>query len=337
MCNRTQNDIPFKKLGLAQYSKGRVIHESGSFFLPNQMAPSLHRYLRNRTRLLPGKPPSYEIVKVACKGVPTGLAYDFILRGAALVKKPMRFKESQVRTHAVANQDKGDEFLREIGANVWRTVEKKMRSIYIKRIGDTTTRPVDISEIEGLEQNVISEDDPSIEQEILSRYNLQRPEDPKAFDDIQKPTPTLRFRKSKEFTVHASTKIHFLRPQECDALNPGDIWFEGKILSLETKTYRYYKIALDIWKGTPAPPNFLAAYSAELSLYFDFEKKDEDYVGSRVQVVLASKYIDSRSPDITVNLLSGSDGLPPADDDNKINPGDTDWSQLDEYSNQINH
>jgi hypothetical protein len=71
-------------------------------------------------------------VKIACKGVPSSAKEDFLDHGFAVVNKPTRLKESLVQAKSGAV------------ANVWRDVEKRMRSIYSKRtiLDDGNTLPL---------------------------------------------------------------------------------------------------------------------------------------------------------------------------------------------------
>lgn len=92
------------------------------------------------------------IEKVACKGVATTHAYEFIVEGLATAVKPMRFKEALIRTGVKRNAQKVAD--NEIGFNIWRDVKKVMQAIDIKRTpGLGKTYPVQYADIENLEDN----------------------------------------------------------------------------------------------------------------------------------------------------------------------------------------
>lgn len=73
--------------------------------------------------------------KTASKGVPTRLAHDFFTTGKASFQKPNRMREA---------------LKRELALNYWETVEKNIRTVYMKRKvnEDGTTRAWNVSELD---------------------------------------------------------------------------------------------------------------------------------------------------------------------------------------------
>jgi len=225
----------------------------------------------------------YEIEKVASKGVPTHLAYDFIIDGMAMVTKPMRLKEALIRASADINQD-DKEFLEEMGENVWYDVRKEMRSVYIKRSGKRgVTRAVNVSEIGELEKGQRGKTYVSIK-DVLARdgITIKKPDSKRAFVNTVIPPGYFEgLRKGISVpSLFVSQKVFYLREEQTIELSKGQIWFAGDILQL-SKTgagKRIYKIRLTNFKGKKVPvnmwaairPNFLACFGLSENLIDKF-------------------------------------------------------------------
>ncbi len=316
-----------------RFSKERAFYNQHSFSINIKKAKWKRKLLQNKFNDIQKTIQEYEIKKVACKGVPNHLAYDFILRGAAMVKKPMRFKESQVRTYAESNSEASEQFLREVGANFWREVSKKMRSLYIKRIGEIHTRPIRVSEIDELERTAAdfkAEPESIIPDLAKKGITIKKPDAKTDFEEILIPPKTIRKFEKDMPEISPNTKLHFLKALECESLDPGEIWFEGQIISLdENKKYPHYKIALKTWKGSPAPTNFIAAYSTRLSLYADELEEPSFFVKKYLTVTLLDTYIEGSSIELDINFSEIGKSRQPILETK--NPGDNkDWSFLNE-------
>jgi len=246
---------------------------------------------------------NYEIEKVACKGVPTHLAYDFIIDGMAHVMKPMRLKEALIRTHADVN--KGDEeFLKDIGENIWTQVTKEMRSIYIKRLGENgPTRPVNVKEIPALEACAI-QDKISIKQELKdNEIQIKKPVHKNAFENTVVPAGYFEGKRKNapDGGLYLSQKIFRLTKGQCIELRKGDIWFVGHILQAgrEKSGHGYYKLFLENFKGKKVPVNLWARIWK--SFFTDY-LGDENLIDKKVAVSLASDYIKNSSLDLRIKI-----------------------------------
>lgn len=245
---------------------------------------------------------NYEIVKVACKGVPTHYAYDFILKGMAHFQKPMRFKEALISLHSEAH--KGDEdFLKDIGINVWQDVSKEMRSLDIKRKGKKgITEPVDAAEIPELEKNAEIQE-LNIERKVLHDFQIKKPVHKNNFENTIIPGGWFDDKRKRENSIklHPSQKIHFFRTVECEALKKGDIWFAGYVLSdnyLKNKNV-FYTIYTINFKREKNGVNFLGAIRTN---FLNEIISDEKIVGKYIEIILAKDYIDSGSLDFRVKI-----------------------------------
>lgn len=280
----------------------------------------------------------YNIEKVACKGVNTENAYEFIIEGMATTFKPMRFKEAQIRIHAAKNKDK---FLSEVGVNIWRDVEKQMRSIYIKRKGRRgVTRPVAVNTIPGLERRAFCKAT-SIRKELKNdKIRIKKPAHKRAFKNIVIPTGWFD-KKSKETSTgkeRISQKIHWFRSQECMDLHPGDIWFKGIVVRTETgKFSEYYKIHVIFWKAQKTPRPFTGAIKTSFLTNFGIT---ESPLQKTLTVSLAKKYIKNSSLNLNIEISDANfkgqfvDEISGAENETK-NLKTLDWSKLDAVHNKI--
>lgn len=245
----------------------------------------------------------YTIKKVACKGVPQKHAYDFIIDGMATFRKPMRLKEGLIRTHAAANKNKSDAFLKEMGENFWGVVQKEMKSVYIKRKGETITYPVDISEIPDLEANSMI-DSFSIKEELAKNdIQIKKPIIKDNFantiipDDwfIKKGTKT---RKPRFFV---SQKVHNFRSVQCVDLGKGDMWFRGDILQMRTnvKGKQFYRIFVTNYKGKELNAHFWG--QIPVSFFEDFGIY-ENLMKKNVALKMDSNYFVKKLPDFSIDI-----------------------------------
>jgi len=257
------------------------------------------------TSKLETKEVEYTIRKVACKGVPTRYALEFISAGMVEgLRKPMRLKEGLIRVHAAKNKDKGDEFLREVGVNVWREVEKTMRSIYIKRSGRRgVTRPVGAADIPELERNVWT-DEISIEDELQGlplRYEKEY-KDP--FRNIV--IPPGWFKNTRAFTadekLFESQKCHFFRREECIGLKSGDTWFTGRIVEMKTgRASKYFILFVKQFLGMDvSTKKMLGAISTK---YFWGFPDDQNFLDKIVEFSLRNDYLGTGQFSIDVKLI----------------------------------
>jgi len=284
--------------GLGEMSKEvydlSVFRSSKGYLLCN------HKSTRLKDRF-----PEYEIVKVACKGVPTHLAYDFIMDGMATALKPMRLKEAQIRLYSEANIKKGDRFLQDIGVNVWRDVTKWMRSVYIKRKGDKgVTYPIKASEIPELEKN--SSAAPYSIVGDMEEGVILKPEKKKDnFRNVKIPANWFdrKITEEKEFQYFAAQQIHFLRHEELLELKPGARWFRGKILDIRRGPYgSYHVLGLHEFLGENVQKkHILAAIGAKRMEYFgpDFSPRNRT-----IEFYLENLYTGNGPPQLRGRIVT---------------------------------
>lgn len=166
------------------------------------------------------------IKKVACKGVATSHAYEFIVEGLATSVKPMRFKEalirSGVRKNAQAVLDK------EIGFNIWRDVKKVMQAIDIKRTpGLGKTYPVRHEDIETLEENATqTAEDWSPK---LSKNPVLREKKEEYFRGTVPPKNWFRETGLPKEVCEPKSKAFFIRRLDLKGVKPGQVWFSGDV------------------------------------------------------------------------------------------------------------
>jgi DNA polymerase family B len=251
------------------------------------------------------KEKEFTIKKVACKGVPTRYALEFIMDGMVEVMKPMRLKEGIIRLNAKANQKKGDDFLREIGVNVWREVEKTMKSIYIKRRGEQgVTRPVNVSEIPELEKNVYTEDI-SIREELEGLPLRYEKEYKDVFRNIV--IPPGWFKGSRTFLedekFFESQRLHFFRREECLGLKSGDVWWRGRIVDMrQGKFGKYFVIFVKHFLGeNVATKNMTGAISTK---YFSRFLEGQNFLDEIVEFSLSADYIGTGSFNLDIKVIN---------------------------------
>lgn len=277
------------------FSKGRVFL-GGTLSMEN--IP--HRFLPKH----PGPLPSpYIIKKVACKGVPTQHALPFIRDGMAVAHKPMRLKEALIRMNAKVNAEKSRKFFEDIGINVWKDVEKKMRGIYIKRKGEKgITFPVDVEEIPEMEKSAWA--DPSSMAD-LARYPIE-PKAAKKEDAFRNVVIPKGWYKRHGFQgaakYYESQRIHFLSYVELSEIPEGKAWFSGVCESIQEGKYgKYFLLRLSRFLNAPVKKkNFLAAFPLK---YLE-EVPQEKILGKRLEIILNNKYIPGKDADLSLRVFS---------------------------------
>jgi hypothetical protein len=187
------------------------------------------------------------IKKVACKGVATTHAYEFIVEGLATSVKPMRFKEALIRTgvkkNAQAVLDK------EIGFNIWRDVKKVMQAIDIKRTpGIGKTFPVKYEDIETLEENATqTAEDWSPK---LSKNPVLREKKEEYFRGTVPPKNWFRETGLPKEVCEPKTKAFFIRRLDLKGVKPGQVWFSGDVTRcVDIKGRRCAEIILGCYFG----------------------------------------------------------------------------------------
>lgn len=282
LCNEVQRNF--------HYSKGKIFRGGC------ELAAGIPRRFVSASLLMPG-PRTYEIKKVACKGVPTHLARDFILKGMASVLKPMRLKEAEIRLNAEGNKHRDSAFFKDIGVNVWREVNKWMRSVYIKRSGDEgITYPVDAADIPDLEEKAFGTSAPI---DLHGARILEMPKKEDAFRSMVIPPDWFSDGETdieeEEHKYFSSQEIHFLKREECLELNPGDLWFSGEVMEQKIGKFgRYYILFLKEYLGKKvARKNILAAITEKYFLRFGADQK---IYRKRVDFFLLEKYLGENHP-----------------------------------------
>lgn len=180
-----------------------------------------------------------KIVKVACKGVPTAHAYDFILRNFASFDKPMRQREYFVSAGA-----KNSKIKRALGINVWDEVHKRMNLEYIKRHGEGVTKPVNVRDIPALEENVRGGTVQTYERTIKEfGYDIIRKEPTQVFTKCKIPKGWNKKEKwEKKIEADLSSKqVILLKAIHFHNLPDDTVWFSGYVQKvMKIKTYGHF-------------------------------------------------------------------------------------------------
>ncbi len=242
----------------------------------------------------------HDVVKVACKGVPTQYALEFIQEGLARALKPMRLKEAQIRIHAKTNKDKENKFFEDIGVNVWREVPKTMKGVYIKRSGARgVTRPVNVAQIPLLEATSFSLEGRMEDMDGIPFRPQVKPGE--VFRNVRIP-PGWHRRTNALVTAEkffTAQKMQFLRREQLEGLAKGDAWFSGRCLRVESGKYgKFLVFRLSTFlKSNVKAKNILAA----LPLKF-ISVKPENIFGKSVEIILAKEYISTGYIELTVSI-----------------------------------
>ncbi len=242
----------------------------------------------------------YKVEKVACKGVPTHYAHDFILKGMASFLKPMRLKEAEVRMHAEANAKKDDLFFKDIGINVWREVEKSMRSVYIKRKGERgVTKPIDVLDIPEMEEKAFGAPESwegEVSAELGNDILLPPPVKRDAFRNVKVPVSWFDDPVQLDIgeVLHEGQLVQFLAREDCLQLKKGELWFRGDLIDRrQGKFGRFYLILLKNYMGhNVARKNIVVSMSEKFFFRFG---PDFPFLKKRVEFSLAENYsLESR-------------------------------------------
>lgn len=265
----------------------------------------------------------YELEKVACKGVPTQYAHDFVVKGMALVRKPQRLKEALIQLQAT--KEAGDRtdlsntvvkvkrlaldgslLEKEIGINVWSNVVKEMRSIYIKRKGNLgVTQPINVQDI-GAQEALSLSTTYSLEEELLESDVKITPEvRKKTIWDEELHIPANWFEEEETqkapYQEIETRQTHYLRGSECESLGAGETWFAGTILEVRwTKKGAVYLVNLRYYMDLEVDSNSMVALLHPR--YLNLEECDEEIVGYSVDVSLQQEYIKGRGLNLRVEV-----------------------------------
>lgn len=166
------------------------------------------------------------IEKVACKGVATTHAYEFIVEGLATAVKPMRFKEALIRTSVKKNAQAVLD--NKIGFNIWRDVKKVMQAIDIKRTpGIGKTYPVKYEDIEMLEENATQTAEDWSPKLCKNPVLREKKED--YFRGTVVPKNWFRETGLPAEICEPKSKAFYIRRLDLNAVKPGQIWFSGDV------------------------------------------------------------------------------------------------------------
>jgi hypothetical protein len=253
----------------------------------------------NHASTLSDRMPEYRVEKVACKGVGTSYALDFIVKGATYVLKPIRLKEALIRVAAGKSKSAG-RLGRELGINVWDEVRKEMLAIYIKRKGDAgITMPVNVSEVATLEEHT-KEAAPSFEA-MLAPFRLEAKDKPStAFLDVRIP-PGWFDDGVKAPRSEAPSAVHRLSVREVESLSPGECWVAGVIQATENGKYgQNYRIAVSVYLDSPCvSENMVGLIPAR---YFSRLADNPDLIGKKVALYLVDDYIPKRAVNLRIEV-----------------------------------
>lgn len=264
---------------------------------------------------------AYKIEKVACKGVPTSSALDFVTRGVSKTfRKPMRLKEGliQLRAHhdgegpvpltgnkRVKRKQLGEDIEKEIGINVWGNVRKEMRSIYIKRKGaQGVTVPIDVDDIPKAELQAMAHteandmalpDDLELRNKWTENTNFLDVKIPPGWFEDEPPA-----RRSKRVDME-SVRPHYLRAIECQALQPGEVWVAGTIFDIEVSPKgETYKLNVHYYLDDEVEAGSMVALLNPRYLYQ--ESCDKDLIGQQLDITLKTEYIEKRAVNLRIEI-----------------------------------
>ena len=204
-------DISTYPVGVFKQSKGYILFEHKASTLDRE--------------------PVYYPSKVACKGVPTSHALDFVIKGMSEFVSPVRLKAGLIRQNADVNKGQADDVIRALGANVWNGVTKEMRSIYIKRKGLHDTMPVNVKDIPEMEKEAFRREDENEELSFL-------------YSDYERSNYWRNFTVPEGFNLKPdegkgwldypdeSNAPFFLTQNQTIGLEVGEKWFAGEIIDV---------------------------------------------------------------------------------------------------------
>lgn len=268
---------------------------------------------------------SYLVDKVACKGVPTAYALEFVTKGMASVLKPQRLKEALIQLQAAkapidkkhtvkakpATLSKEERLEREIGINVWDRVRKEMRSVYIKRKGSVgVTYPISVDDIDAAERSAIN---------ATETQELDMPDDMRLVSKVKPSTAFLDIQIPKgwfdedplergNYKELESVQAHYLSAIECEAIMPSEVWVSGTIIGIvTTKRGDLYKLNVRQYLEQEMDSGAMVALLRPRYLYQ--EECDEELIGSSLDIILKEEYIKGKSLKLRVEITAGENGL----------------------------
>lgn len=210
--------------------------------------------------------------KVACKGVRTDFAFDYLVNGLAKYDKPTRFMEALRARNASTYGEKDLTDQQNLAVNVWHQVEKRMHSEYIKRKGRRgKTFPVSYSEVPDLCDNCYLLVTDSWIDELKSAgviYALQPKQE--AFTIEKVPANwfnTTKAEKKAMEAYEAQAQLFLNKTEAGDKLDDEEIWFQGRVIDIVQDGGKagHILLALRFFMGEPVPSKTLKAI---LPLYY---------------------------------------------------------------------
>lgn len=275
-----------------------IFRQAKAYILYNKDPTHLFRYLP---------------VKMACKGVPTHYAHEFIIEALAKYQKPVRLKEGLMRTYADVNQDKSKSFLHDLGANIWKDVTKEMKSIYIKRKGSKgVTYPQDAKDLKAIVKDSLARERLDYIEETKA-YWLEKPEKPDAFKHEKIPKnyfdgePPRNYDKPDFYP----NKPYRLQISHLESMKKGAVWFRGVPMRIvrtikggreplqaipeKPKDKLYVQILMKELFGEKMPENFIAEINYKIIEGFF----DENKMGRKnLEIFLQENYVKNEFPKI---------------------------------------
>jgi len=261
------NEGTLGKLAIESFDKG-IFRQAKGYLLCN--------YKDKRKKKL-------VIEKVACKGVATSHAYEFIVEGLATAVKPMRFKEALIRTGVKKNAQKVAD--KEIGFNIWRDVKKVMQAIDIKRTpGFGKTFPVNYKDIPDLEENATQTADDWTKR--LSKNPVHREKKEEYFRGVKVPKNWFRETGLPKEVCEPKSKTFIIRRLDLKAVKPGQVWFSGDVIRIvDLRGRRCAEIILGAYFGEFFTHRALTAFLPLRSLRI-LEANEAKITGKRIVVSL---------------------------------------------------
>lgn len=289
-------------------------------------------------------------VKVACKGVPTAYAHEFLINAMATFQKPMRLKEGLIRTFSEVNEGMDAEFLKDLGANVWNDVTKEMQSVYIKRKLQEgklqgLTYPQNVNDLDSLVVGAITGEAMDYHKET-AHLNLVDNLSKKKFK--QSPIAPNYFEALPAYRV-TMLKGTSERPYHLDLIHLVDIppkshWFRGTVVGfhkyirrtkMEVSNYDpkvkgkfFIEISVYEYKGSQPPQNFNVEISAKIITQGFLGQKD--LLNKPLAIYLESYYNGSGYPNLVIKILDREikTDFEPEDSDDENELSETDKEKI---------
>jgi len=260
---------------------------------------------------------SFQLKKVACKGVPDGYALDFVVKGEANVLKPMRLKEALIQLQAAGDAKKegssrvirktgGSGVQREVGINVWDNVRKEMRSIYVKRQGSKgVTTPHDVRDIQEVEQNSFGAIE-NMESDLKNVSVTLIPKERKnksLFTNVKIPAGWFDEEKREKLPRRdgGGEKPYYLRLSDTSGLEVGESWFAGVIIGTHKSKYgENYKLNLRYFLDEELEGDSMTAFISCKFLHQD--ECSVDFIGQKLEIFLKECYIPNKPVSLRVEM-----------------------------------